>query len=141
MTYANAAIKKDVLWLISNTVVNSEQDALSCLDPGLIFHIVLICSNQNSMNMRKEALWCLANICEVVSSEEHLNTLLNYDVVVVVHNMLEKHMDHGSVSILAITTIRNLITKSDECLKVFIRLKGADLLKMVELSCPFYEVC
>jgi hypothetical protein len=68
MNYASNALKKDLIWLVSNIIVNSEADAMECLDPGLIFNIFQTCSTNSNMAMRREALWCISNLSQAINS-------------------------------------------------------------------------
>ena len=44
-SYANSRMKQEMLWLLSNIIVNSEADALCCLDSSLISNIVIACKS------------------------------------------------------------------------------------------------
>ena len=139
-SFTNNKMKQEILWLISNIIVNSEADAISCLDSALIFNIMLTC-NSSVFSVRKEALWCVTNLCNQINDEEKLNVLLNYDIVSTLVNLLERDMSNSSISLLAVSSLKNLITKSDRCLEVFIRLRGEEVLKETEMANPFTEVC
>ena len=139
-SYANSRMKQEMLWLLSNIIVNSEADALCCLDSSLIFNIVMTC-NSSVFTLRKEALWCVTNLCNQLKDEAKINSLLDYDIVSILVSLLDREMSNSSISLLAVSSLKDLITKSDKCLEVFIRLRGEELLKETELANPFSEVC
>ena len=55
-------MRKEALWLLSNVAANSEKDATEIIKRGLIPNIVYAARDKNN-ELKKEALWVLANIC------------------------------------------------------------------------------
>lgn len=55
--------------------------------------------------------------------------------------ILERDMPNGSVPLLAVSAIRDLVTKSNKCLDTFVRLKGDEVLRYTVEANPFSEVC
>lgn len=55
-------MRKEALWLLSNIAANSEKDASEIIKKGIVSNLVFAAKDKNN-ELKKEALWVLANIC------------------------------------------------------------------------------
>ena len=117
-TYCTKLCRKEALWLVSNIAANSEEDANSIADSSLMLNLLCACRD-SAHEMRKEAIWALSNIFFKVTDKARIERLVEQDVMSTVLEMLSRDGDSGSIASLGLTTINELLTKSDNAMLAF----------------------
>jgi hypothetical protein len=95
-TYCPKNIRKEALWLVSNIAANSEEDANAVADSQVVLNLILSCRD-NTIEVRKEAVWAISNICHSLKDKNRLERLLEFDIMAMLLDMLQRDHDSGPI--------------------------------------------
>ena len=116
--YCTKTTRKEALWLISNIAANSEQEAIAISNSGLFVNLLMSCRD-SSFDMRKEAVWAVSNVLHYLQEPATVELIVQQDVMSIMLEMLQRDAESGSVASLALSTINELLTKSETARTAF----------------------
>lgn len=132
-TYCTKVTRKEALWLISNVAANSEQDANALADSPLMLNLLMSCRD-TAHEVRKEAVWALSNVVYKITDSARIERIIESDVMSILLEMLVRDADSGSIASLALTSVNELLTKSENARMIFHRLGGQEACEDLQIS-------
>jgi hypothetical protein len=103
--------KKETFWLLSNIAANNEEEAIIIIKKGLLTNLIYG-SKDTNLNIRREAIWTISNICAVVQDAKVLNELIMSDVLTLFYDLLIYDHDLGQLMMLTLSGLDHLLKKS-----------------------------
>lgn len=78
----------------------------------------------SSFDVRKEAVWAVSNVLHYLQEPASIELIIQQDVMSIMLEMLQRDSESGSVASLALSTINELLTKSETGRIAFFNMEG-----------------
>jgi hypothetical protein len=79
-------------------------------------------------------MWTLSNICYYVKDPRKLALLAEYDLMHVVIDLMNRDFNSGSMMVLCLHIVNDLLEKSEECRITFEKLDGHKAVEDLQIS-------
>lgn len=128
LCYGNSAIKQITLWLICNLLNNSPADLQCIADSSIIANIVHSCRDLVQV-VRKEAMFCLANLLKHFERQPQriVQLTLDFEIETLLHKSLNE--SSSEIVFLALNCYKSLFTADQTFIDNFERMDGLTTLE------------
>mmetsp|Transcript_8989 Transcript_8989/g.6753 ORF Transcript_8989/g.6753 Transcript_8989/m.6753 type:complete len:95 (-) Transcript_8989:225-509(-) len=94
--------------MLSNFAANSERDAKAIMDTGLFYNLIYLAKERN-IDVKKEAIWTISNICSTIQNAELIEELISMSVMHLFQDLLASHDEYGNILILCLTGVEFML--------------------------------
>ena len=81
---------------MSNIAANSEEDATSIINNGLLINLVFA-GREKNIEVKKEAIWVISNLCYIINDPATLDMIIKADVLTLIYEVIVYEAEYGQI--------------------------------------------